>query len=215
MENIDEIIIERQERQKQIEAFFGTLSKIAKQLCAYDWMFINELNHVDLIDIQKLLDKKDSQLIDFFFEKHFETNIELLKNRLIDSNTKRINILNEIFKGIELKLFSLVIPSIISQIEGITEEKTGRRFFSTQNNQTKLKQFADSKNIMYFDKLLTHPIDTIWEYSRKQNPNNPSRINRHDIIHGTSIDYGTKMNCYKYLSVLLFVSENLDRLNRK
>ena len=209
---MENIIKEAQERQKQIETFFESLSKMAKQLCAYDWMFINDLNPIDSIGIRKLLGKKDSQLIDSFFEKHFEANIELLKKRLIDANPKRADILMEIFKGMELKLFSLVIPSIISQIEGITEEKTGIRFFATSKNLAKLKQFTDSKKIMYFNKVLTHPIDTIWEYSRKQNLSNPSQINRHDIIHGASIDYGTKINCYKYLSVLLFVSENLDRL---
>lgn len=210
-------IKEGQESQNQIEILHSKLSLISKQLCHYNWMYIDDLNEADLICIETLISKKDSRQIDLFFEKHFDDNIELFLKKLLDKNKKRAHIINEIFNGIELKLLYLVIPSIISLIDVISNEKTKMSFFVIKINklkqyETKLKnKYKDLKEEKYSNKFLFHTLDAIWEYARIQNSYKPSQINRHDIIHGVSLDYGTKINCYKYLSLLLFVSINIDK----
>ncbi len=210
---LSQIISQRLERQQQTEKIFDRLSEIAKKACFYDWMYINQLNPYEINELAELIKNSNNIGIDLFFENHFAANIDKFKKLLIKKNTKRETIVSQIFYGIEKQLFYLVIPTIISQIEGITEDKTGIRFFGTRNNEPKLKQILASKEIKYFQQMLLHPVDTVWEYSRNQDSGNPSKVNRHDIVHGVSVDYGEKVICYKYLSVLLFVTENLDKLD--
>ena len=49
-----------------------------------------------------------------------------------------------------------------------------------------------------------------------QIPNEPLGLNRHDVLHGDSFDYGEdKINSYKALSLLLYISETVYEANTK
>ena len=42
-------------------------------------------------------------------------------------------------------------------------------------------------------------------YSEKQRGENFNYLNRHQIMHGESLDYGTEINSYKVISLLLYI----------
>jgi len=197
------------------------MSELSKKMCSLGWFYFNSLEITESIKIKSLIDEGNLSEIDSFFLHHFESNLANFKKLLLKQNGNRKAIIEEIFKGIEYELYYLVMPAIIGQIDGITDEKTSKRFFTVINRkknnvsqlETHLNEYVESKKIWYFTEPLTHPVNSIWEFSKVQDVDNPSQINRHDIIHGASIDYGNKLGCFKYLSVLLFVSDNLDNIN--
>jgi hypothetical protein len=43
----------------------------------------------------------------------------------------------------------------------------------------------------------------------------PCHLNRHQIMHGTSTDYGTEINSLKVISLLKYISDLLTDLDRK
>ena len=58
--------------------------------------------------------------------------------------------------------------------------------------------------------IVLEPLKHTGVTRQKQNLSNPLGINRHDVLHGDSVDYGKdKVNSYKVLSLLNYIGETV------
>lgn len=121
--------------------------------------------------------------------------------------------------------YYLSIPVFFIQIEGICLELTGKRFFKISGNQTKgyepaTAEWITSQQAGEIFNILLEPLKHTGIVRGKQDIQKPIGINRHDVLHGDSIDYGeNKLNSYKALSLLNYLADTVyrvkDILNRQ
>lgn len=108
--------------------------------------------------------------------------------------------------------YYLSIPVFFAQVEGICTEIVGSRFFSLKKGRPATTDWASEYEQGDYVSLLLRPLLEVGEARRIQEKGKPSGVNRHDVLHGDSLDYGTKVNSYKALSLLIYVGVTIYEL---
>jgi hypothetical protein len=102
------------------------------------------------------------------------------------------------------KLYYLTIPAIYSQLYGISEEHFGYRLFKTKKGVPVIANYIKSFNNEFLEMMLSS-FSNVSEQNRLQDKTKISGSNRHDILDGSSLNYGTKINSCKAFSLLFDV----------
>lgn len=144
---------------------------------------------------------------------HYSSKIESIEQTLIKRHPNRSDIIKQIFYAHKNEKFFISIPSIYSQIDGICLDFTKKQFFK-KNRETWKPEFLDeieNINKSIYDFILAPlEINTPINSHESNLKDFPIRLNRHEIMHGIDIDYGTKLNSFKSISLLYYVSDFLS-----
>jgi len=148
------------------------------------------------------IDEADKYLIKFFKKEK-----KRIEKELIEKFPERTEILKEAFKAHQKGMFHSSTILFISQSDGITDNNIfmGKKFrkFAKQNESHPLAELFNSQN----------PLTSTFYKERKQNKDDKN-LNRHGIIHGLMLEYGTELNSFKALSLLYFVSNFRNKFSK-
>jgi len=186
---------------------------------------------------------KEDESIDDFMERCLtgEYYDQIKNDYIIGKNPNRNEILTEAFNLYEEQRYIACIPLFLSQIDGIVSDTGKNGFFigkkSINSNENKnqliymeyLKTFTTNlpKNsedafkglylMLYSGVLEDTDTRTISNGSTKVDAKVIGGLNRHGILHGKKefINYGSKINALKVISLLLFVIQTLDVVDMK
>ena len=172
------------------------------------------VNNISMLIGNGKIQEVNNILIDYY-QKEFDR----ISANILEKFPNRSLPLKAAFVAHQKREYFLSIPVFFIQIEGIFEDLTGIRFFSVR--RVNGKQIPKSKNFIEqldesdFIKDFLIPIEDIRESNRSQVKGSPSGLNRHDVLHGNSNDYGTKMNSYKIFSLLAFIVNVLCHVKKQ
>lgn len=151
--------------------------------------------------------------------EYYQSNLDRIFENLINRHSNRKEILNQIFISFRSGNHSILIPSVLTQIDGICFDFTKKKFFIKEKNNSYLPQVtseleksADSFLYLYLSPLQNQTPIMVREQDILKFP---CHLNRHEILHGISTDYGTKINSLKVISLLKYISDLLTDLDRK
>jgi len=160
--------------------------------------------------VSELINTNNSDILDRKMMLLIDNEINYIESELTKKFPNRKNPIQSGIRAHRNKEYYLSIPVFFAQIEGICKELTGLRFFATRNGEPKTELWATDINQDSILNLFLEPLRIIGKTREKQNPENPLGINRHDVLHGDSIDYGESgINSYKALSLLNYMSETV------
>jgi len=183
---------------------------------AIGWFFTTESF---MGNMKKAFDESQEKLDSYMIEE-----INYNYSKLLQNHEKRKHILSVAFDLHEQNNWIACIPLFLSQTEGIFSENVGSLLFSEhEQRKEKLQERFKDKAGEYMPYLYT-PFESKTQFSagissasENKKKNGP---NRNGILHGSRkhLDYGTKINSYKCISLLSYVSmvftflelENLD-----
>ena len=172
--------------------------------------FLNSIRDITSDNINEI-----DSMASFFIKDSIDNYIE----EVIKNNKRRANIIIDAFTAHKNGSYNLSVPVFIAQTDGICKEKTGVNLF----NQFDFSKFA--KNCSMIHKLKETPLsekigdifvgffvfqeDTptgndlfLSEGKSNPRPEGFNRLNRHLVMHGEDINYGTEINSLKALSLL-------------
>lgn len=156
----------------------------------------------------ELVDKEMIQLLD--------SEMEYFEKQIIERFPHRKAALISSFKAHREKEYYLSIPVFFTQIEGICKELTGFRYFKTSNSQPATKKWVSNFIAGTFTEMFLNPMKSKDVFRQNQIPNEPLGLNRHDVLHGDSLDYGDNIvNSYKALSLLFYMAEIIYDANKE
>ncbi|MEX2566159.1 MAG: hypothetical protein WD431_09475 [Cyclobacteriaceae bacterium] len=151
--------------------------------------------------------------------EYYKENLDLIFEKLNSRHPKRKEILTQILKAIDNKNHSLLIPSVLTQVDGICFDFTKRKFFIKEKENKYLPQVTSEleKSAGIFLYLYLSPLQnqTPIMVREKDIPKFPCHLNRHEVLHGIRVDYGTETNSLKVISLLKYVSDLLTDLDKK
>lgn len=166
----------------------------------------------DIEDIQEHIDK-------FMIEYYDEPTLQKISSIWEDNNqvTKRISLLRNLVKAHNLKMFELVVPSAISQLEGIIVDAFGikgkvdsailkilLKYLFEENNQ--------SKSEYNFDPIIyTYYIERVL-VSFEHGIELKSDISRHAILHGGDTEFGKETVSLKVILLLDYLLDSITEL---
>jgi hypothetical protein len=179
----------------------------------YDSDFSLPIDLAELIESERI-DELDKYLIEYYRDKFAEI-IEELKNR----HNQRADILNQVSISFNEKLYFVMIPCVLAQIDGIANDFTNKKFFLKDRNNSFLPQVtAEITRISEFTmesflSPLTNQTPIIAHESILESF--PVNLNRHTIMHGIDVNYGDEKNSLKCISLLKYLSDILTEIDNE
>ena len=153
---------------------------------------------------------------------YYRANIDEIFKSLIKRHHNRKEILEDIKSSFEESKFTLTVPATLTQVDGICFDFTKKKFFIKEKRDINNKWLPEV--VVELEKSAGNFLELYLSPLKNQTPimareidigKFPCNLNRHEILHGTRVDYGTEINCLKVISLLKYVSDLLTDLDKK
>ena len=157
--------------------------------------------------VNRLPDELDQ--LDPLMEAHFESRRIEIEQWLLDEYPERANILKESFEAHDNGHFSLAILGFLSSADGIWRDRCERHLFSDGGAMLafrELEQDITDDLLSAFLSGLIDKVPLIYNEQERSATAPFNDLNRHQVMHGESVDYGTRVNSFKAMSLLQFVA---------
>ena len=145
---------------------------------------------------------------DAWIAGHFESRLDEIETALARSHPERAAILSDAFDAHRRGLYTLSVPVLLAQADGIVGDRYKKKqLFSKSNNNG----LASQINGMEPGQLATMWAETVSGNAEVSSnvrdlPVGFIGLNRHSVLHGVDLEYGTKENSIKAVSLLYMAS---------
>ncbi len=149
--------------------------------------------------------------------EYYKTNIDEIFKSLIKRHPNRKEIFEEILYSFKNNNHFTLIPTVLTQVDGICFDFTKKKFFIKDNKYlpqvtSELEKVAGNFLVLYLSPLQNQtPIMVREKDIHKFN----CHLNRHEILHGINTNYGIEINSLKVISLLKYISDLLTDLDNK
>lgn len=178
------------------------------------WYFDFDLVETALFELAEAFDGDDCKNVELALAEYFQSERVRIKDFLIDQFPNRRLILESAFEAHEHEKYVLSIPVLMAQIDGMCKEKTNASFFTGSEQSDLSKSLSTLVKESYLG-LFVAPIEekTTIRMSRADRlkfiENNSQvefkELNRHLVLHGECIVYGTYLNSLKMISLAYYL----------
>ncbi len=135
--------------------------------------------------------------------------IDSIERELSESYPRRSQILHDAFEAHRAGKYTLSIPVFFSQADGIWQDRFDENFFAASKRRKRtLQDCKDDPQLRYVATMLTllEPMKTgdnnpLWA-NKTERDSSFDALNRHQVLHGESVDYATEQNSFKAISLL-------------
>lgn len=161
------------------------------------------------------LDRID--VVDKIFSEYVESEINKIFDRLINLYPDITVALNEAKSCVDNEMYFAAIPLLVSMSEYIAEKISKKSHFLFTTEKRGPKRFNKAE-LLYGSKLAKHDLfghrsiiakNHSFNEHDKFSLSDSNKINRHAILHGRDIKYGTRVNALKTISFLNYVELTL------
>jgi len=173
------------------------------------WYIDKDMPINDVRKIASIFEQGNIELAEEALIEYFKNNIHKIRNDITSIFKDRKIPIEQALDAHCNGLYFLSIPVFLAQVDGISQEITGYGFFDKKNGEPKTKQiYDDCSDFQVIKKAYLSPLAKVTSYniSEKERCENFLGLNRHMVLHGESFDYGTEINSYKSLSLLLYLA---------
>lgn len=196
------------ELRNKYEKFPEELRIMVSQLSSIGWFISMETPINELFELKKCFDLKDYSKVDNYMSKNINNTIKLIRSELVENFPKRGKILQSAFNAHHDALYELSIPIFLAQADGICLELIGEKLFNKENGLPKTEKKIIKYDSNNFETSMLEPLRIVNPLSASEGDKRFTQIkfNRHEILHGISLDYANKINSLKSISLLYYLS---------
>ena len=162
-------------------------------------------------DVPSLLardEDRDWSTIDAEMCELWSEEVGSAQQELLQGHPRQVALLRQAFAAHEGEQFFLSVPAFLSQADGICFELIDEELYTKQygSNARRLSRAvtADDRLSAAFIAPLLTDLPITWNQARRSSK--PGELNRHAVLHGEDVEYGTKTNSLKALSLLAYVN---------
>jgi len=171
----------------------------------------------DVLDFQRTVEAGEIATADAAMVNHFSGRLSGIRDELATQFPRRRELLLAALDAIDHGQHLLAIPVLLAQVDGVCKDVANSYFFIQARDKvgkrpevsSYVRQIASSA----LGDAFMHPFEKIMPIgqSQKQRNGNFVGLNRHMVLHGESLDYGTPINSLKAVSLLNYVAQILSR----
>lgn len=173
-------------------------------LATAGWYLDPEMAVTDIVHFKEDLQNNTAEEVNDELAEHFRSSLDRIEASLCENHPARAPLLRDAFAAHRDGKFSLSIPALFAQADGICFDLTGYKIFANNGIYRLAKRIdPDTMERAYLEPLLRSiPIKETSKQRRAKIP----QLNRHAVMHGESIDFPTEENGLKAISFINFVS---------
>lgn len=192
-------------------AWKNFLSKSPKgiaELAKYGWYVNNDFAPGFILGLLEGLSKGNVKKVDNVLSDYYENEIENIQAIIMRNNPKRKAILTEAFDNHYNERYFSSITLMLTQIDGICNERFNENFFKSSNGKPLLSDKLLNNNVLY-KQIFGHLFSENTAINKRTDKLKgfPVKLNRHAILHGMDYDYNTKINSLKIISMFGFIND--------
>jgi len=153
------------------------------------------------------IDDAENALIEFFCNR-----LDIIESLIVAKFPRREKIIKAAFVAHRREEYELSIPVLLAQTDGICKEVIGQHFFIRgKNKKPQTAIYVEQITNGTMQAILLQPLAQVLPInkSEKERDENFSELNRHMVLHGESLDYGTKVKALKAISLINYVTHML------
>lgn len=190
------------------------LRPMVRALAERGWFISGEMGMSELRIFQHLSESGKFEDVDALMSEWVESEIPQILQRAVQRFPARQSIFEAAISAHSAGNFELSVPVFLIQVEGMCIEILGKKLFSTKNGVPRTKEATEALIDSAFSEVVFLPLREAHGLTASEDTRNnwPAAPNRHEILHGLSTDYGTRLNSQKALSLLeyfvTFVASN-------
>lgn len=179
----------------------------------HGWFFDLEMPLPFLWELENVLNEGDIKEAEAALVDYFRENLQSTENRFTAKFPRRAKIINSAFNAHKRGEYELSIPIFLAQTDGICYEVINQYLFIRVRGEKKPSTaiYVDSVASDTFRHALLSPLSQPLPISTPKHERDESfnELNRHQVMHGESLDYGTEINSLKAISLLNYVTQVL------
>lgn len=211
-----------QEFFKRAQDHINKLPEYLYSLSLYGW-YLDFNSDFDLTStLIKYVNEQNSEKINEILIDYYKSQFTYIFKKLEERHVNRKEIFKQIKFAYDNQHYYLAINSILTQIDGITYDFSKERLYFFSNEKKKgITKPKISNDISISNDMLVKafcsPIQNKTPIISKISELNqfPSNLNRHEILHGMKVDYGSEENCLKCISLITYLSDIYNTINEK
>lgn len=149
------------------------------------------------------IEKAERSLVDYF-----DTRLDEIEKSIVERFPNREAIIRSAFNAHRRQEYELSIPIFLAHTDGISKELMNQYLFIKRNGKPQTANYVDQLGADELAKALLSPLVQISPISAPYNNGDEDfgELNRHRILHGDSLNYATKTNSLKAISLLNYVA---------
>lgn len=143
---------------------------------------------------------------DLLLEQYYDENTRSIESRLIEVFPSREPILSEAFEAHRKGMYALSVPVFLAQADGICKERLGVQLYckTKGGNSTQVRDAIDELELDPLLESLLAPFLKPFSINAGPSQRIDAQLNRHAVLHGESVVYGTIRNSCKAISLISF-----------
>lgn len=181
----------------------------------HGWYLDPEMSLPALWELKKALSEGSTLETEEALIEYFEGRISEIEESISEKFPHRSHLIRSAFGAHRREEYALSIPVLLAQADGICKETVDQYLFIRQDKKPSTAIYvaqiaADTYMAAMLSPLAaTLPIGA----SEKERPAGFAALNRHMVLHGESLDYGSKANSLKAISLVNYVAHVLPADN--
>ena len=190
--------------------------KASLLLAEHCWYFDFNMPMDMLQELKETILQGDIAEVEYALKEHFDGRLDEIEISLITQFPHRADKIRSAFNAHRWGEYNLSVPAFLIQTDGVCKEMTGKSFFMQKNRQPKIANYVEKRVKTKYMAALIGPliITTQINASEHEREEGSNKLNRHTVMHGESLDDGTKANSLKALSLLNYASQVLEMLDK-
>lgn len=170
------------------------------------WYFDLNMTMSELWELKEAISEGNVEEAEVYLVEYFDGQVDHIEKDIIKKCPEREDILITAFSAHRKGDYYLSVPVIIAQTDGICKSAIKKNLFMKRDHvSTFVEQMATDKLMAALLSPLAEKLPiSASEHERDENFN---QLNRHMVLHGESLDYGTRINSLKSISLINYITQ--------
>ena len=159
----------------------------------------------------RALSEKDGQEVLDAIHAYFARRLDIIEGTLRTSFPLRGDILRDAFEAHRDGKYNLSVPVLLAQADGMWFDRVSKSPFMGSERSGAVGDLDQKNQHRFFEPLIGLFSESIplW-MSKTERDSTFAELNRHQVLHGEVVDYGTEVNSLKAIAFLSFSCWVLD-----
>ena len=151
----------------------------------------------------------ESQLIE-----HFRGRLDEIEESVVEKFPQRAPIIRAALNAHRRQEYALSIPVLLAQADGMCKQQVNQHLFMNRNKRPMTAIYVEQVAADTFEAALLTPLAQTLPISTSshERSKDDGALNRHAVLHGESLDYGSETNGLKAVSLINYVAHVLGDL---
>ena len=185
--------------------------KDLRMMAEHGWYLDPEMPVTAPASLAQALQDENAEDVEAALVCHFQQRLGEIEANVASSFPQRKHIFREAFEAHENGKYNLSVPTLLAQADGMCSETWAFCVFVGKDRDRESADLIRNSNSdmrRQLVGLLGEPIP-LWQSEKSRGPGFTG-LNRHQVLHGESVTYGTEGNSLKAISFLRYLCFILD-----